>query len=245
MKNTLFIAALLLLVSCSKDDDPVEITADMGQAQIEYNTDGVWARVASNTSFAVNYLQFNHEGEVGPYGLQWRGFTPARYVGLDYANISDWAGQPFQVPSKGGMAGERTPYIVACWNTQENASTPAEQRSCRITYAANALTPCMEFTPRQVYAQLTCYTLDVIRKTDADFKLIAHGVKEDGSEVSAEIYLAGEGNYADTWREFDLSALGTVKEIYFTIESNYQNEWSILVPPYFAIDRLQVKAVLP
>ena len=76
------------------------------------------------------------------------------------------------------------------------------------------------------------------------FKLIAHGVK-DGEEVAqASIELAGFSDGAfhaiDKWTWWDLSALGEVNKIYFTMSSTDVGDWGINTPTYFALDRLTV-----
>ncbi len=249
---------LCVLPSCSDDDDPVVITADMGQTPLQYSADGVWTDVASNNSFALQYLQFNHEGEIGPWGLVWRGFTPARWAGLDYSTVTDWLNNSFQVPSRGGKAGVGTPYIVAFWDTQENESTPASDRTCRITYAKDATSAPLPFSPKNVYVQLTCYAYYTIKDGNAFsrpfaegdwFRLTAHGVHADDTESTAEIYLAdyrGESpELLDAWTSMDLSSLGSVKELYFTLDSSDTGQWGMNTPSYFAIDRLSVAAILP
>lgn len=249
--------AILLLPSCSKEDDPVLITTNLGQVALQYSTSGTWSDVASNRNFALQYLIFNHEGGVGAQSLSWVGFTPARYVGLDYSTVEDWTAHTFMIPSKGGVAGVGTPYIVASWNTQENSTTPADTRSCRITYARNATSAALTFSPKEVYVELTSYTLSVILHgdlknppfTSGDYLLLtAHGVKDDGSETTADIYLADFSSaprLLDSWTPMDLSPLGSIKELYFTLSSSRAGEYGVLTPPYFAIDRLTVKAPLP
>lgn len=254
----LLLPMLCLLPACSDDDDPVSITTDLGQTPLHYDADGVWNEVASNQSFALQYLQFNHEGEIGAWGLVWKGFTPARWAGLDYADVTDWLSNSFQIPSRGGVAGKGTPYIVAFWDTQENESTPASARSCRISYAKDANSAPLPFSPKEMYVQLTCYAYYTIKDGNAYsrafaagdwFRLTAHGIHEDDTESTAEIYLAdyrGETPVLlDTWTRMNLSSLGSVKELYFTLDSSDSGQWGMNTPSYFALDRLNVTAVLP
>lgn len=247
--SLLLTALFLSLDSCSQDnDDPVTITSNLGQAEISYGPDGIWDYVSSNRDFAINYLHFSHAGEAGTNGLQWTGFTPVRWAGLDFDKVADWATQPFQISTKGGPAGVGTPYIVARWNTQENASTPSDTRSCRVTYRKDSNSSPLPFSPQNVKVQLALKTLSALAP-DAWLQLTAHGVGCDGEERTADIYLArlqADGPLRLTdWADFDLTSLGEVKELFFTLSSSQMGEWGLSVPPYFALSDLQVKALLP
>lgn len=77
------------------------------------------------------------------------------------------------------------------------------------------------------------------------FKLIAHGVDESGAETgTAEIELCGfhNGQFSGIteWTWFDMSALGQVSGIFFTMDSSDKSENGINTPTYFAMDRLTV-----
>ncbi|MBQ1724057.1 MAG: DUF4465 domain-containing protein, partial [Muribaculaceae bacterium] len=77
------------------------------------------------------------------------------------------------------------------------------------------------------------------------FKLIAHGVDETGAETgTAEIELCGfhNGQFSGItdWTWFDMSALGQVSEIFFTMDSSDKGDWGINTPTYFVMDKLTV-----
>ncbi|MBD5231366.1 MAG: DUF4465 domain-containing protein [Bacteroidales bacterium] len=245
--------------SCSKEDDEVTVVANMGQTQLSYSADGVWTQVATNQSFMVNNLLFNHEGEIAAWGLTWKGFTPARgNADFDASTVTNWTSHQFEIPSLGGMSGIGTPYIVGYWDTQENETTPAAVRSCRVSYRKTETSPALPFRPQSVNVELTYYVLDIILHgnafsrafIDGDWlKLTAHGVKADGSETATDFYLAdyrGEKpEVTFSWTPFDLSGLGEINELYFTMSSSDSGQWGMNTPSFFAIDRLSVIAVLP
>lgn len=81
------------------------------------------------------------------------------------------------------------------------------------------------------------------------FKLIAHGLNAQGEDIgtTASIMLAeftnGQLIQSPYWQWMDLSALGTVNAIYFTMESTDMSSIVELGPNtavYFCLDRLQV-----
>lgn len=225
---------------------------------MHYDADGTWVSVGSNISFQLQYMRFNHNGEIDTYGLVWQGFTPARYADLDYATVTNWYDHQFQVPSKGGVTGVGTPYIVAYWNTQENETTPADERSCRITFGKTLTSENLTFRPMSVMVELNCVAAETIEHGNAFtsafttgdwFMLTAHGVHADGSESTADFYLAdyrdGEAKLCTSWTRFNLSGLGNISELYFTLSSTDSGQWGMNTPAYFALDKLEVSAVLP
>lgn len=72
------------------------------------------------------------------------------------------------------------------------------------------------------------------------FKAIATGIAEDGSKKTTEIYLAdyrGDNHsYINTWQWVDLSVLGPVTEIQFTMESTKHNDYGMTTPAYMCVD---------
>lgn len=77
------------------------------------------------------------------------------------------------------------------------------------------------------------------------FKLIAHGVNyttEDTATVEIELAGFHDGVFSGLteWTWWDLSALGQVDEIFFSMTSTDVGTYGINTPTYFAIDRLTV-----
>lgn len=252
-KNILYLllALPLLFTSCSDDDDPVNITVRLNQTALSYENDGVWSGVNTNNTFMSQNLLFSHEGETGPWGLVWNGFTPARVSCTDMQ--TDWLANQFQIMTGGGMDGSGTPYIVAFWNTQENGTTPAEDRSCRITYRKTQFSSPEPFNPQSVYVQNTAYAYYTMKEGnnfctpfgDDDYlTIIAHGVRTDGTETTASFNLAADGKYVTEWTKMDLSNLGEVTMLYFTMEGSDTGAWGLNTPSYFAFDRLTIRATL-
>lgn len=78
-----------------------------------------------------------------------------------------------------------------------------------------------------------------------DFKLIIHGVDADENEKQVEVSLAayknGYLNAATGWTYVDLSSLGIVEELYFTMTSTDSGQYGMNTPGYFCLDKLAVK----
>lgn len=109
--------------------------------------------------------------------------------------------------------------------------------------------------PVGVYVNLNSYAYYSITEGDAIaraftngdvFTLTIHGVAEDESEKTIDVVLASYTNGDLTinrgWRYVDLSSLGAVNEIYFTMKSTDSGTWGDNTPGYFCLDKLIVQA---
>jgi hypothetical protein len=81
------------------------------------------------------------------------------------------------------------------------------------------------------------------------FELIAHGVAADGTETTTSINLVefvdGQLNALNDWTFFDLSSLGEVESVYFTLNSTDSGAYGMNTAAYFCMDKFQVKSDTP
>lgn len=146
------------------------------------------------------------------------------------------------------MSGEGSPYLVAYWDAY--AESVSIERSCELTFPAPYYTA-------GFYVCNNPYTYYAIQKGNsyaakfeqgAWLKLIAHGVDATGNETgTVEHYLTdyrSEKPEAWTlnksWEWVDLSTLGKVSSLYFTMESSDTGAQGMKTPAYFCLDRLMV-----
>lgn len=78
------------------------------------------------------------------------------------------------------------------------------------------------------------------------FKLTATGLDEKGNTTgTAEIYLAdyrdGKSIMINKWTWFDLSALGTVATVQFSMTSTDNGQWGMNTPAYFCLDGITIE----
>lgn len=77
------------------------------------------------------------------------------------------------------------------------------------------------------------------------FTLTIHGVASDNSEKTLEVTLAeyNNGMYSGLtgWSYVDLTPLGAINELYFTMASTDSGAWGMNTPGYFCMDKLSVK----
>ena len=254
-------ATLLTLSSCSDNDDTITITVKLNQTPIEYDSDGVWVDIATNNPIQSQFVVFSHEGEQSPWGLIWRGFTPARSSDTNiYPN--EWLDHQFNILPGGGLDGKGTPYFVAFWNNQETDETPIDGRSCKIYYSKTIGGIKETFSPQNVYITNACYTYYTMRDGDpyskkfqqGDYLRVKfYGIRPDGSTTENPVvaHLANcQGDdtskwFINDWQAVDLRQLGEVTDIYITMESSDNGQWGMNTPAYFGLDRLEIKTVLP
>lgn len=82
--------------------------------------------------------------------------------------------------------------------------------------------------------------------TEADsLTLTIHGVHADETEAKVEVPLAsysnGRLNAATGWSYVDLTPLGAVNELYFTVDGTDKGAYGLNTPAYFCLDKLQVR----
>ena len=75
---------------------------------------------------------------------------------------------------------------------------------------------------------------------DDQFKLIITGYNGAQKTGEVEFFLADGLNIVSTWQKVDLSKLGKVTKIKFSLTSTDVNEGGMLTPAYFCLDQLTV-----
>ena len=242
MRKILLTLAVCLLCSAVSADVIVLDLSKPAEA-IEYNEQGVWNDVyTSETSVQSQVFRFSHVSSSTSY---YNGFIASRSTTiLESANFDD----QFGCMARGGMAGEGTPYLVAYWDAYAESLTI--ERCCEITFSE-------PYYPAGFYVCNNPYTYYAIQKGNsyaakfeqgAWLKLIVHGVDEAGNETgTVEYYLADyrsekpeEWTLNKSWEWIDLSSLGKVSLLYFSMESTDMGERSMKTPAYFCLDRLTV-----
>ena len=110
------------------------------------------------------------------------------------------------------------------------------------------------YDPVGMYVNLNSYSYYTVEYGDSyaraftngdKFTLTVHGVAPDETEKTLEVVLASYTNGDLTinrgWKYVDLSALGTVNELYFTMKSTDSGAYGDNTPAYFCLDKLMVK----
>ncbi|MBP5691315.1 MAG: DUF4465 domain-containing protein [Bacteroidaceae bacterium] len=83
----------------------------------------------------------------------------------------------------------------------------------------------------------------LVKKWTADDEFILTITGYSGGEITDEVdvYLAEGMDILNTWKKVDLSSLGYVTSIGFSVSSTDTGDWGMNTPAYFCIDKLTVE----
>ena len=252
----------------------LDLNDSMNPATIEYNDLGIWTGTYNDADFTWlkfggNYGEFllSHliDGEGASWGgYYWDGFTIAR--GGDTTDYGLPGSSDSWITNFGGcMAGggcvidddgmvtadPEQPYLVAYYS-----SWAMEGPSNQVMFMEAAGN--MSFEPVGVYVcnhpwpYYGCEHGDGFGRAfdEGDyFELTAHGVDAEGNETAVSMNLVeftdGELKAANDWTFFDLSSLGMVVSVYFTLNSTDAGAYGMNTAAFFCMDKFQVKVEDP
>jgi hypothetical protein len=248
-----------LTVSMEVEEDAfdgvmLDLTQPSNPETFEYDANGAWAETYNDVDYThwdSQAFRFSHliSGPGSSYGgIAWNGFTVSKNASdqpTDYFPDSQWgcmAQGGIEAISNGtAIVNSERPYIVAnysSWETQNSLSITFNDGNL---YTLNGMY--VTNSPYPYYTNIAGDDFSNGLTNEGDyFKVIAHGVKADNTVETAEFILAefknGSLQQVTEWTWWDLSTLGTIKEVYFTMESTDVGQWGMNTPAYFCIDRI-------
>ena len=255
-KKIILCAVFSMAVSLSAVRAAEPITLDLSQPvnpeSFEFTND-VWTETYNATDytyFEVQNFMFSHLPSMNSYGgTSWEGFTVAR-VASDTLNA-------FGCMAKGGVAGVGTPYLVGYYSeyytwTNENGEPSSNLMLFNdgSTYEAVGMYVCND---AQTYHSIQ--NGDAIAKKFGQgdtLVLKIHALDEnweiDDSKQDVVVYLAdyrssneSEWKVNTQWEWVDLSVLGNVSGLAFTMASSDVSYDFMNTPAYFCLDKLTVR----
>jgi len=247
------------------------ITLDLSQPTNPsvFETDnGFWIETFNDVDYT--FIKFNNNifslshligGEGASYGgFYWDGFTYSQsgdntdHSGNWYG-VNEWgnmAGGGIKTDAEGNVLTEagvvltdpEIPYLVAHWGYFEVVQ-PVQVFLDNVYEAVGIY---VNNSPLPYYGNITGDDFSRALEQDGDyFKLIIHGLDENNEDTgkSVEHFLAvNEGGtlfQSRNWEWVDLSALGKIGGVYFTMESTDSSPWGMNTAAYFCMDKLQVR----
>lgn len=247
MKKLHLLAAALctvtLLSSCSTEMDPeknhVLINMNFTLNPDLYTDGGYWKDVY-DTEFSwigIYPMQFTHKAEQTIYdGVTYRSFTgfcPSIVNDNTDHSDDDWTKYQFASIADPDNRG----YLIAHWDVRENENTLITERSCVADFGQVARPVSLEVTN-------TAYAYYVMKNGSAfsrpfgptdSMTLDIYGWVGGKSVGPVSVSLATAGDIVDKWTLVDLTPLGDVQALYFTMRSTDSGEWGMNTPAYFAI----------
>ncbi len=247
----LFLASAALTMaasfsSCVTDDKKTD--TDWLPTFADFNEQGYWSGCynTANSHVDVNGLRFSHTATAfewdGVAYYSWYGFCPSRSTdNTDYSD-GDWTDHQWSSVTGGGVAGEGSPYIVGFWKTDGGES------SCRMSMADGSV-----FYPDDLYVTNSSYGYYAMKNGTSFNRAFT---AEDNCVLQINGYLNGARKYAtvyvylangtdilDHWKKVELSKLGNVDTIVFTMTSTDSGQWGMNNPAYFCIGSMSYNKV--
>ena len=251
MKKIYMLVAAAMMAACASAQ--VEEVLDLSEGSFTF-TGEMWAETYNEEKPAIEVAPFSlsHLTSGDSWGGSfWEGFTICKSANNTEGGLahqwSNMAGGGIGSVSESGSVtvDANAPYVLAYfvnWFGNENCTvsfTDGQKREAVGMYVVN--------TP---YAYFACLNGEApARAFDVEgdsFTITAHGVNGT-TETEATLELVGYHNgtlsAVNDWTWWDLSGLGQVDKIYFTMNSTDTGSWGVNTPTYFAMDRLTVKPV--
>jgi len=231
-KQILFVAALALtFAACQPSGD------------VEDKTIATFEEAAISPAKAESYLAFTTDTtaflESGMYSVQQTVSYGGTYVtGGVVTNITDTEFKNFTDAYKSAAGGAYKGKNYVVWYA--DAWTPNV-----IKLKTPAVVPGM-YVCNNVYALSSMKDGDVIAGEPFganDWLLLTIGGSLQGEEVNTtvEFYLAQGTNFVTNWTYVDLSKLGKVDELHFSMSGSRTGDYGLNTPSYFCIDNLGAK----
>lgn len=237
------------------------ITLDLTKAttDLKFNeTTGQWTGTFNDDLESIDSQCFSFvHSSMGEYETWW-GFTASNSA--DNAAKENYITWQYSNMAKGGIAlnedgsvktddhgapvvDPKVPYLVAYY------SPFMANRPVDMVFTDGAHEAIGVYVNLNSYAYYSVMDGDNVARafTNGDkFTLTIHGVAADESEKAVEVSLASYNNGDITvtrgWKYVDLSSLGAVNELYFTLNSTDTGKYGMNTPGYFCLDKLTVKA---
>ncbi len=250
-----FAALALVTTSCSDSDEPQADTTQTVKFEFDkadFSQTGEWINcydAAYDNALTIDGLTFSRSALATEWGgvtyYSWKGFTPS--VSTDKSDHSgDWV--TYQWGAITGYAAAGNGYMLGCWDAQETlTAAPDYEIPVSFSVKISAKTP---FIPASATITNACYAYYVMLSGD-DFckkfgsndwlKLYIHGLRNGDLTGTVTVDLATGTNLLSTWKNVDLSTLGTVDTIYFQMASSDSGQWGMNTPAYFCLGSLTLK----
>ena len=262
---TLFAAVALTASAAMATVITLDLNKPLNPTSLEYNENGIWTGCYNDVDYT--YLEFGDDngefalthlidGEGASWGgYYWDGFCPA--LGGDQEDHgSSWttmfggcmAGGGCVINADGTVTADPTqPYLVAYYSSWAMEG-PSNQVMFMDKDGNFTFTPVGVYVCNHPWPYYGCLHGDGFGRAFEEgdyFELIAHGVNEDGEETTTSINLVeftnGELHALNDWTFFDLSSLGEVEMVYFTLNSTDSGDYGMNTAAYFCMDKFMVE----
>lgn len=261
MKKLFITLSAAIIAATSARAEVITLDLTKATTALEFETsNGSWKDTFNDDAETIDSQCFSFvHSSMGAYKTWW-GFTASNSA--DNGRKDDTLTFQYSNMAKGGIVLDEdntvktdeygapvtspdVPYIVAYYSAYM-AARPVDM----------TFTDGKSYKAVGVYVNLNSYAYYSVECGDSfaraftngdKLTLTIHGVNPDGSEKTVDVALAEYANGCLTitrgWRYVDLSSLGIVNELYFTMTSTDSGAYGMNTPGYFCLDKLMVETV--
>ena len=255
-----FAAAVCVAVPCAyaAEQSPIILDLSKSTTELTFNTEnGSWTGTYDDDAESIESQCFSFLHSAIADWKTWWGFTASDSA--DDAKPENTLDHQWSNMAEGGIllnedgtvklddfgapaVSAAMPYLVAFYSPYMSA------RPVDVLFNDGRL-----YDPQSVYVNLNSYTFYSVLLGDGyaraftnndELTLTIHGVATDETEKTVDVSLAscsnGDLTTARGWKYVDLTPLGTVNELYFTISTTDTGAYGANTPLYFCLDKLCV-----
>jgi len=255
-KFLLLVSALVASLTISAEVVTLDLSRPTNPEAFEFDANDMWKETwnadATYTFFDAQKFSFSHILSQNSYGgTFWDGFTVSKAI-KDGEGSADF----FSNTAKGGLAGEGTPYILAYYNEwwlMDDANENMMSSNLILFNDGKA------YYPQYVYLNNALVTYNNIKQGGGaarafvqgdKFEVWIQGITEDLDDVTDEKVVCRLADYTSEnesewyvntdWKKVDLTPLGQVYGLAFTVVSTDQGMYGTNTATYFALDGLTI-----
>lgn len=260
-KAYFFLAALFAATTANAESGIITLDLTKSTTPLEFNEEnGSWSGTYDDDAESIDSQVFSFVHSSMADWNTWWGFTASNHA--DNTRPENPLMQQWSNMAKGGIVldengevkldafgspevSDKVPYLVAFWGFMMG-ERPVDM----------SFTDGESYEAVSIYVNLNSYSYYSIEYGDAfsraftngdRFTLTIHGVASDETEKTVDVDLASYSNGDLTinrgWKKVDLSPLGEVNELFFTMSSTDSGDYGMNTPAYFCIDKLSVRPV--
>ena len=252
------VAAAMMAVSVNAQTVTLDLTKATTELAFDSET-GAWTGSFDQTQEVIESQSFIFIHNCNPDWHTWWGFTASNSA--DNSRRSDYITYQYSNMAQGGIVldedgsvkrdengvlevSAEVPYLVAYYSEYNG------KNSTQMIFNDG-----MAHEVEGVYVNLNSYAYynvlegnpygRTFNREDDKFTLTIHGVKEDETEATVDVTMAsyanGDLSVNRGWKYVDLTSLGAVNELYFTMDSSDSGAYGMNTPGYFCLDKLTIK----
>lgn len=245
MKKVFLFTAMAFACMMQAKTITLDVAHPLNPETLEFDESGVWTETYNEDDYeTIDYQSMSFSHSAWADWNFWYGFTIAKCQDTTYAAMAD----QFHCVAGGGMAGKGTPYLLAYAAEGMSAEPP-----CEIFFDD-------AYTAEEVYLCIGSWALHNVTVGGAGHTFAAgdslvveiEGLDEDyevieGKKVTFFLADYRSANEADWtlnkgWEKCDLTALGEVYGLAFTMKSSDVGQYGTNTALYFALDGLKISS---